>query len=578
MNANKKPNFTVAALSLSVDNVINISRLALSSLSLVALYIDPIDNYKFADYAYVASTMYAIYAALTYLFDNAGRTPKLAHAFSYVADFSFSSALVFLTGGASSPLSMLLSFPLLVATLRWNWRGAITTCALLIALLVGLSFADDGALTGAHDDINRFVIGGAFLLVAGLMLGHVGAFRERSLERLAVLASWPPEVAAAGEFPQLEPSLAHAAATMRAHRVLVLWEQEEEPFLFISVWVRGQCKSRREEPGKYGELVATELSQTAFMIGEPQHDRAIAKQIGSSEPLLSLNQNLAWDYGITRFVTAPFTTQNSSGRVFILEPDSTSGELIALTSIVANRVSIEIEHHILRMELDAAAASAERARLARDMHDGILQTLTAIGLRLASGMENAGQSNIKTLNESREMLADAQRRLREFVNNAYAAKGISLDDGGYPVLGATEVTSKRIFDLEAECSKALGEASRHWKCSTHLRVSPQGAQVVHHIGRQILPVLAEAVANATQHGGASTIKVEVTRRMHSLELIISDDGNGLPGPTGEFDHETVFLQRIGPKTIRDRVLEVRGDLTISNSSSGLTLKIGIPIR
>ncbi|KFG66511.1 hypothetical protein JH26_28175 [Microvirga sp. BSC39] len=365
---------------------------------------------------------------------------------------------------------------------------------------------------------------------------------------------------------------------MRANRVLVLWEQENEPFLFISVWGSGKCKSRREEPGTYDGLVAPELAQTAFMIGEPQHDRAIAKQIGCSEPLQSLNRSLAWDYGITRFVTAPFTTQNSSGRVFILEPDSTSGELIALTSIVANRVSIEIEHHILRMELDAIAASAERARLARDMHDGVLQTLTAIGLRLASGMENAGQSNIDTLNEPREMLADAQRRLREFVNSAYVDKRIPLDGGGFPIMGATEVTSKRVFDLEVDCSKALGEARRHWKCSTHLRVSPQGAQVAHHIGRQIPPILAEAVANAIQHGGASTINVEITRRVHSLELTISDDGTGLPGPTGEFDYETVFLQKVGPKTIRDRVLEVRGDLTISNSSSGLTLKIGIPIR
>jgi len=569
-------NLTYAAFNLPVNEVISTSRLALSLLTFIAIYIDPIES-NYPIYAYAVSGTYTLYAALTYVLYRRGRASKRWNVFAYFLDFTFSSAVVFLTGGASSPLSMLLAFPLLVATLYWNWRGAVTTCVLLIAFLTILSLADDGTLTGDHDEINRFVIRGAFLLVAGLMLGHIGAFRERSLERLAALASWPPEIATTGEFPRLEHSLAHAASVMRAHRVLVLWEQGDEPFLFTSIWSRGQCDNIREAPGKYGEFVAAELMQTAFMLGDPGHDRAIARQIGCKDPMRSINSGLAQDYEIGRFVTAPFTTANASGRVFVLEPESLSGELLALVSIVANRVAIEIEHHVLRMELDAAAALKERARLARDMHDGILQTLTAIGLRLASGMDGKGRGDTDALDELREMLAGAQRRLRKFVRSAYAAKKITSTDRPFPSLNATESPADAIFDLEAECSVTLDEASRHWKCGTHMRVSPQGAYVVRHIGREVASILTEAVANAVQHGGASNVKVAITRRTRSLDLSISDDGTGLPGLTGTLGHEVLFEKSIGPRTIRERVRETGGSLTISSSSGGVIINIEIPL-
>ena len=569
-------NLTYAAFNLPVNEVIITSRLALSLLTFFAIYIDPIES-SYPIYAYAVSGAYTFYAALTYILYRRGHASKWWHTFAYFSDFTFSSTVVFLTGGASSPLSMLFAFPLLVATLHWNWRGAITTCVLLIALLTILSLAEDGTLTGDHDEINRFVIQGAFLLVAGLMLGHVGAFREQSLERLAALASWPPEMVTTGEFPRLEHSLAHAASVMRAHRVLVLWEQGDEPFLFTSIWSRGRRENMREAPGKYGEFVAVELMQATFMLGDPGHDRAIARQIGCEDPMQSINADLARDYGIGRFVTAPFTTTHASGRVFVLEPDAMSGELLALVSIVANRVAIEIEHHVLRMELDAAAALKERARLARDMHDGVLQTLTAIGLRLASGMDSKERGNTDTLDELREMLAGAQRRLREFVQSAYAAKRITSSDRQCPSLSAIVDPAEVTFDLEAECSRALSEASRHWSCDTRLRVSPQGAQVMRHIGRQVTSILTEAVANAVQHGRATTVEVAITRRTHSLELTISDDGMGLPGLTGTLDHDVLFDKNVGPRTIRERVRETGGSLSISSSPSGVSIDIGIPL-
>src|SRR6185369_2778595 len=118
---------------------------------------------------------------------------------------------------------------------------------------------------------------------------------------------------------------------------------------------------------------------------------------------------------IRGFSSAPFEATHFRGRVFILEPRTLNNELLSLTEIIAGRIGIELEHFGLQRELQKAAANRERARLARDMHDSILQELTAARLQLA-GLAAAAKSDARpAIDHAANMLAAQQRRIREFV-------------------------------------------------------------------------------------------------------------------------------------------------------------------
>ena len=70
--------------------------------------------------------------------------------------------------------------------------------------------------------------------------------------------------------------------------------------------------------------------------------------------------------------------------MFILDRSHWGDDDLTLAEIVASRLHLELEYYALSVELKETAASRERIRLARDLHDGVLQTLTGAALQLSS--------------------------------------------------------------------------------------------------------------------------------------------------------------------------------------------------
>ena len=94
--------------------------------------------------------------------------------------------------------------------------------------------------------------------------------------------------------------------------------------------------------------------------------------------------------------------------------------------------------------------------------------------------------------------------------------------------------------------------------------------------RQIELLLAEATANAVQHGSASHINIAVESVSNNIRLRIADNGRGLSGITGTYNQNELAARRIGPQSISKRIAELGGTLSLSSSSKGVELCIELP--
>jgi signal transduction histidine kinase len=152
-----------------------------------------------------------------------------------------------------------------------------------------------------------------------------------------------------------------------------------------------------------------------------------------------------------------------------------------------------------------------------------------------------------------------QKRLRDFVN------------------GWRQKTDNENFPLANACERVLAELSAYWHCQTRLRVVPADAQVPSTIAEHLWLILAETIANASKHGNASRVLVDLERTTEALSICISDNGSGFRGLAGSYTDDTLIAEHIGPQFLCDRVRGLRGYLMLSTSPAGSRLQIRLPV-
>src|SRR5262249_9164020 len=129
-----------------------------------------------------------------------------------------------------------------------------------------------------------------------------------------------------------------------------------------------------------------------------------------------------------------------------------------------------------------------------------------------------------------------------------------------------------------QTKREVERIKRRWGCQVLLSVTPQDAKLPMDVTCQIELLLAEAAANAVQHGKASRIKITVEQAPNNVRVNIADNGSGLSGAAGTYTHSELAARVIGPQSICRRVAELGGALTLSTSDKGVELNIELPNR
>lgn len=527
-----------------IEWLIASTRVVLVGFWLLAAYFDPFEEPRYSENVGALLAVYFAFAVLVAALAFAGVTDAIWHALVHATDIGLISILLYFTQGALSPFFLFISFVMFAATLRWSWRGAALTAALLLiatGLLAWDTWTASDKLAQADPEWNRVLLRFGFLVMSGMMLMWFGYTNEATSRRLARLAEWPSpasdEVARTADRP-LEAMLAHIAEVMEARSVSVWCRWKDSLEVETWRWTSGSLQYDRSQAGEQ----PPSIDDGAPRINPP---RALADQKRSRR---------------REGLSAAFANDIASGGIALPGRMARSTDDTAMMEIIASRVLLELEHQQLREEHELYAALQERARLARDLHDGVLQTLTASRLQLSEITSNAGADVQAISRNISRILQDEQRRLREFGRQLLT-----------PPPSSGETALQHLLSEIAERQQKL------WQCSIATESSPPGAGIPSSLGAELSFMIGEAIGNAVRHGKATDVRIGIVRESDSLLVSVGDNGRGLPGPQGEFTHADLLASGIGPSSLIARISNLNGAMALSTSPRGVVLRMMFPL-
>jgi signal transduction histidine kinase len=188
----------------------------------------------------------------------------------------------------------------------------------------------------------------------------------------------------------------------------------------------------------------------------------------------------------------------------------------------------------------------ERERISRELHDETAQVLAAVNLRLGLIQERAEEPEAGELNQTRKMLGDGIRSIRQVARNL---RPVALDDLG--LLSALramarDLTTRGELDVEARLPTSFPA------------LTPAEELALYRTAQ-------EAMANAIRHAGASRIVLLATVSPDNLiTLEVRDDGCGYPATVlaGDVRHSSGLVGS------RERIAALGGTLTLGTAPEG----------
>jgi signal transduction histidine kinase len=251
-----------------------------------------------------------------------------------------------------------------------------------------------------------------------------------------------------------------------------------------------------------------------------------------------------------RFLGVPVTTRNGHiwGNLYVTEPRS--GEpfshddelLLETFGRVAGSV---IDQSNLRRELRELSVAEERERLARDLHDTVIQRLFGVGLGLQMTLPSLVDDGARTrvnlaLDELNETIHDIRTTIFEIDQDR-----------------ATEDTLRqRATALTSEVDNRLG-VEAHLQMQTGL-----SQQVNEHCAHHTIQALREILSNIVRHSEATHVEVELNGEGNFLVLKVHDNGVG-------FDDGTSYGR--GLRNLATRAHDLGGECIIESSVESGTL-------
>lgn len=218
-----------------------------------------------------------------------------------------------------------------------------------------------------------------------------------------------------------------------------------------------------------------------------------------------------------------------------------------LTSFVTHG-SLVLDRAVLQQERQQAVVAADRHRIARDLHDVVIQRIFATGLKLKAGQRSRGQDDSYVTEAIRD-LDTTTRDIRTTIYDLEHGRGSSL---------RSEVRA-----LGKEYERVLGFAPvvRIW--------GPVNSLVDSAVAEQAAAVLREALSNCARHAGAGTCEVDLGVEDGWVSLVVRDDGRG---PGSDDGHHS------GLRNLRRRAEALGGDLVVEGCSpSGTRLCWRVPL-
>ncbi|OFW61870.1 MAG: hypothetical protein A2133_02660 [Actinobacteria bacterium RBG_16_64_13] len=548
------------------ERVVALSRAVLALFSFLAIWLDQTQPTHFATAGYSLLGAYLVYAGVVAVV--AWRTHRPLRGFqlgTHIVDLCAFVAIMFFTEGATSPFFVYFVFALVVATLRWGSRGTVATAAGALLAFLALGFLTERTLEDPEFRLSRFIIRAVYLGIVTVLLTQFERFEQAVRAELERLARWrrssPTDMEA-----MLKASLPEAAEIIGARRALLIWDEPEEPSRFVAYAGPSGMELRRESPEAFGSLVPTALADAAF-ISFSKPGIVVLEKEGKmrSTPGEGIDPDLRAAFLITDFVSVPLLGKDTRGRLFFLEHPAAVIDSLFLAEIIGSEFLARMEGIRLVTGLRNAAVLDQRMRTAADLHDGLLQSLTAVGLELATVSRRLPQELDHArakLSQVEELIAGERRDLRTLIDEMRP--------------GEVQI---RQFDLPARMAGLPAVLQQQW--GLEVSIEAQSEALVRctvsggDLARQVYLLGHEGLVNVARHAEASSAKLSLSASGKDLSLCVRDNGKGFP-VHGHYTLEALEAFGVEPVALGRRVRSLGGELFLDSSSDGSCIEINLP--
>jgi signal transduction histidine kinase len=559
-----------------IERVIALTRVVLSVCALAVTLLDPripsnlLIQIGGASGLYLAIGLYIIFSAtLLWLYTYRRLHSRNTSKPILVADVAWFTVIVALSEGSTSPFFLFYLFAVCTAAIRWGIRTTLrvalySSFLYLVSILIirRIHFGPDFPLHPAH------WMRPIYLLLIGYLVGFIGEHELSAKRRLIELISMQREVGRSrSQTFTLARLLRRIARFFGADYVLLHLRPIEGPPL---AWEGTRGSARRlvvrsispggawspDLPGPLAYRVSHVLGNWGRRAESyaPGQSR-LSSLTDSEEPVFLARSRLR------SLISLPIASASGlRGRILIGRARANfSREDLDFCQTLLSQAAMILDNLILQDKAEELAVAEERARIARDVHDGFVQSLASLDV----GIEVCRRMASKDPEKLDAELADLQRAVKQGYLEArrYLEQLRNRQPHGPDVAEAVrEIVRdyRERGDLEIE-----------------LYANAEGVPARHGVGFELLQIVREGLTNVHRHARAHKAQVSVDARDSDFLVIIRDDGRGFPAASANGNGD--LPANAAPWSIRERVAALGGRLSLkSRTGGGSEIRITLP--
>ena len=553
-------------------------RLILAVSALVIVDYASIPNFR-SEESRVALMIYIGYCAVLYL--GAIRSARYRQSISkwaHWSDLGWFTLLLSLSGGMNSVFFFGYLFVILVASFGWGFRPGLIATILSACLFItgGILIQPSGDNAAWPFDMTRFLVRILYLVVLGYLMAHWGGLKSRLNRQMMFLQ----EIATASP-PRLgiRNLVSSAVNKLRefydADTCLLLLDEPSTSEHSLYRTKRDQLAGTTETetmPAEIGEVLLAPAPEHAIVFSEGlrgwrsldyvhsfgQDEQAAKKGEG--------NKVLATFLDARSFISVPLRHHNrAAGRLYLTARRRNAFDTSDLGFLmqIGDQLMPVIDSIRLVDRLAAEAAEEERKRIARDIHDSIIQPYIGLqmglaGVRQKLTLEDGEQSGEirRSLERLRQAAADTDRLIE------MTADGIS-DLRRY--VNGLKPTGEA--SLLASVKRFAEKFSQATNIAVQIR-SNSAIQVDDRLATEIFQMIVEGLSNIRRHTESGRAFIGLESSDSRLILRIENDGT-----------RGVVPEPFSPQSIAERATALRGHSSVEIfGDMGTSVIIDIPIN
>ncbi|MGN6445983.1 GAF domain-containing sensor histidine kinase [Amnibacterium sp.] len=401
-----------------------------------------------------------------------------------------------------------------------------------------------GSRAGAFTDEDEQLLT-SLAATAGFAIENARLYREtrRRQEWAAASAAITSRLLAPHEGDAVPLIAARTREVAKAMSTFVLLVTDDPQFVRVAE-VAG--RDPNDARGRLRPAGATIAAQT-MRSGEPRRwEESEIRDLG--------REDLA---AVGPVMTLPLRTPDRTAGAIVVArapgaPPFDDGDLAAAADF-AGRAAVALELVQARDQTQRMLLFEDRGRIARDLHDQVIQQLFATGMQLQGvlGTIEPGR-NADRVDAAITSLDDSITQIRRIIFTLQST-------GGGP---ARSTGRQRLFDLIEQHSAALS-------IEPDVTVTgPVDAVLDGDLAEDVLAVVGEGISNAVKHGGASSVEVAVAADARGVTVTVGNDGEPL-ADSG---------RRSGLTNLEERARRRRGTVRLEALDGRTVLTWAIPLR